>query len=66
MYPDGSGGVRSLSASWTSMGALDPYVVVSAGRSSFRYADLLDLVAMVRRLEGVVQESCSAGDEGEV
>ena len=33
----------SLPAEWTDVVPADPFVVVSAGRSSFRIADLLEL-----------------------
>jgi hypothetical protein len=41
--------LRAISASWTSIGAADPFVVVSGGRSSFRTADLLALVALIEQ-----------------
>ncbi len=39
--------VRSLPAGWTSAVAEDPFVMVAAGRSHFRVADLLALVKFV-------------------
>jgi len=47
-YLDDTRQVRCLPARWTSVVADDPFVVVSAGRSHFRVADLLDLVKLVR------------------
>jgi hypothetical protein len=48
VYVDEAGEARSLPASWTSVVAEDPAVVVSAGRSHFRAADLVELVQLVR------------------
>jgi len=48
MYRDEEGRVRSLPASWTTAGAVDPYVVLSAGRSLLHLQDLLALVETVR------------------
>ncbi len=47
VYVDESGEARSLPARWTSAVADDPVVVVSAGRSYYRVADLLELVKLV-------------------
>jgi hypothetical protein len=38
-------------ASWTSIGAIDPFVEVSAGRSPFRVSDLLELSRMLDQIE---------------
>ena len=51
-YVDETGEVRSLPARWTSAVADDPAVVVSAGRSHFRLADLVELVKLVRGATG--------------
>ena len=48
----GQARVRSLPADWTDLVAPDPFVVVSAGRSQFRPADLLQLAALLRELDG--------------
>ena len=37
-------------ARWTSVEAEDPFIVVSAGRSHFRAADLIDLAALIAAL----------------
>jgi hypothetical protein len=37
----------SMPAAWTSVGAIDPFVLVSAGRSPFRFTDLLELSRMI-------------------
>jgi len=36
-----------LPARWTSVEAEDPFIIVSAGRSHFRAADLIDLAALI-------------------
>ena len=46
-YRDGDGHMASLPAGWTSVVPEDPFVVVAAGRSRFRAADLIDLAALL-------------------
>lgn len=50
-YHDDSGQLVSLPVGWTSACAADPVVVVSAGRSSFRVQDLVDLARLVEELK---------------
>ena len=50
-FHDDQGQLRSLSAGWTSLGADDPFVVMSRGRSSFRTVDLLELVTLIENLQ---------------
>jgi len=40
-----------MPTSWTSVAAEDAFVAISAGRSLFRFDDLLDLAALLQRLE---------------
>ena len=40
-FLDADGTQRSLPSAWTDAAAPDPFVVVAAGRSAFRVADLL-------------------------
>jgi hypothetical protein len=47
-YLGEAGERRFLPARWTSAVAEDPAVVVSAGRSHFRVADLIELAKLVR------------------
>lgn len=47
-YVDETEQIRSLPARWTSVLADDPFMVISAGRSHFRVADLLELMKLVR------------------
>jgi hypothetical protein len=46
-FHDAGGRLRSLPAAWTSVAAGDPIVALGAGRSPFRFADLLDLAAFI-------------------
>jgi len=50
-FHDDQGQLRALPAGWTSLGADDPFVVVSAGRSAFRVVDLLELVGLLQGLQ---------------
>lgn len=60
MFEDQAGRVRTLPASWTSVVAPDPFVVLSAGRSLFRLDELVRLVALVQERERQCKED-SAG-----
>jgi uncharacterized protein DUF5372 len=46
-FLDEDGTQRSLPSAWTDAAAPDPFVVVAAGRSAFRVADLLDVAALL-------------------
>jgi hypothetical protein len=50
-FLDDKGDLVRFPASWTSVGAVDPFVVVSDGRSMFRVSDLLRLVDMAEELQ---------------
>jgi len=47
-----------MPSAWTSVGEMDPFVALSAGRTYFRVTDLLQLVDLVERL------SEAAGKDG--
>jgi len=47
-YVDETDQVCSLPARWTSAVADDPFVVLAAGRSRFRVADLVELMKLIR------------------
>lgn len=49
---DAADDLVSLPAEWTDVVAPDPFVVVSAGRSPFRVADLVELSELVAELAG--------------
>ena len=50
-YQDAGGGLRSISTSFTSMGVPDAVVVLGAGRSRFRVADLLALGRLMEDIQ---------------
>ena len=49
-FYDEAGELATLPAEWTDVVTPDPFVVVSAGRSPFHVADLLELSELVVRL----------------
>jgi Family of unknown function (DUF5372) len=51
-YHAHDGQLCSMPASWTSLGALDPFVALAAGRSLFRVADLLALAQLCAHVAG--------------
>ena len=44
--------MRFLPARWTSVAALDPFVLIAAGRAYFRLEDLIRLEHRVKELQG--------------
>jgi Family of unknown function (DUF5372) len=50
-YLDKGEQLRSLPSRWTSAVADNPFVVISAGRSLFRVADLLELAKVMRGVQ---------------
>lgn len=48
---DEAGRVHMFPASWTDVGAPDPFVTLSAGRSAFRAVDLIELAALIDRVQ---------------
>ena len=48
-YHDEAGKLCRMNAQWTSVADVDAFVLTSAGRSSLRVADLLQLVALVEQ-----------------
>lgn len=63
-YHDDEGRLCSLLAGWTSVSPADPFVVLAAGRSPFRLADLLELCRLVEAM-GAQQDGRALGEEGE-
>jgi hypothetical protein len=49
-FRDLAGREASIPVAFTTLAALDPWVVLAAGRSHFRAIDLLELVDLVQRL----------------
>jgi len=54
---DAGGELVSLPAEWTDVVAPDTFVVVSAGRSPFHVADLIELADLVARRHRGVKET---------
>lgn len=44
-HPDGT--LHSIPVGWTDLASIDPYVVVSGGRSRFRVEDLVALAELI-------------------
>lgn len=49
-FHDAEGRLMALPAAWTDVVSLDPVVAISAGRSAFRAADLLELTRLIAGL----------------
>lgn len=52
-FHDDAGQLVAFPARWTSVFPPDPFVLVSAGRSSFCFAQLLELARMIQQLQSV-------------
>ena len=52
MYYDAKGKLRSIPASWTSLGEQDLFTRTARGRSWFRVDDLLRLCEQINELKG--------------
>ena len=50
-FHDDAGRLRKIPACWTDVVADDPFVLVAAGRSAFRVADLLTLADLIEVLQ---------------
>jgi len=44
--------VRAMPAAWTDVEGVEPYLVLSEGRSWFRAEDLLGLAGLIQKLKG--------------
>jgi hypothetical protein len=53
-YHDEEGQLRALPVVWTSMAPVDPFRMISGGRSWFRAVDLVELVVLIKRLKDAV------------
>jgi len=53
-YHDEEGQLRALPVDWTGMAPVDPFRMISKGRSWFRVVDLVELVGLIRRLKDEV------------
>lgn len=50
-YFDSNKQLSSIPTAWTSLKPIDPYCVLSAGRSDFRFKDLLKLSKLIKQIE---------------
>ena len=46
-FHDEQGRICEIPLSWTNLAAVDPFVILSAGRSWFRFEDLLELARLI-------------------
>ena len=53
-FHDEQGRICEIPLSWTNLAAKDPFVVLSAGKSWFRFEDLLELARQIREGAGNV------------
>jgi hypothetical protein len=53
---DAEGRLYHLPAGWTDAGPVDPFVVIAAGRTPFRFDDLVALTDLVGRVEAQAAE----------
>jgi Family of unknown function (DUF5372) len=49
-FHDAEGHLQSILASCTDAGGVDPFVTMAAGRSFFRYEDLIKLADLLEKL----------------
>lgn len=62
-FYDEKGLLSKLPAAWTDVVPTDPFVAVAAGRSPFRFQDLLGLAELIERFEDRVEpEDCKANN----
>jgi hypothetical protein len=60
-YRDPKGRMRFLPASWTSMAAPDPFVLMAAQRAYFRLEDLIRLHNRLKELQGINGQPSDCG-----
>ena len=53
-FHDEQGRNCEIPLSWTNLAAEDPFVILSAGRSWFRFEDLLELARQIQEGQGNV------------
>ena len=61
-FHEREGRLHSLPAGWTDVVAVDPFVIVAAGRSLFRPADLLELAALIVSAKQKRDDGCKEND----
>jgi hypothetical protein len=50
-FRDEKGRICEIPLSWTSLAAEDPFVILAAGKSWFRFEDLLELARLIREMQ---------------
>jgi hypothetical protein len=50
-YHDEAGRLRQLPVAWTSLSTEDPVIVIGAGHSPFKLADLLELAHLLAQIQ---------------
>ena len=55
------GRFMAMLASWTDLAAPDPFVALAAGRSLFRFEDLIRLADLVAELKSVPAQATGTG-----
>jgi hypothetical protein len=61
-FQDAAGHLRTLPSAWTSLSPADPVILVGAGRSPFKLADLLELSRLLQALRQPLPPSSSRPD----
>jgi hypothetical protein len=51
-FDEEQGRTCEIPLSWTNLAPEDPFVILSAGRSWFRFEDLLELARLIREVPG--------------
>lgn len=51
-FQDEKGRICEIPLSWTSLAMADPFVILAAGKSWFRFEDLLELARLIRGVQG--------------
>ncbi len=54
-YHDAEGTLCRICVQWTSLAEVDPFVQISAGRSSLRVSDLLQLAVLIGQLNAALK-----------
>lgn len=54
-YHDAAGQLHRICVQWTSLAEVDAFVQTSAGRSSLRVSDLLQLAALIGQLKAALK-----------
>ncbi len=50
--------LTSIPTAWTSLKPRDPYCILAAERSDFRFADLIELVQLIKKIKQNKEDNC--------